>query len=321
VGAVRVRKQRSRFGIVLIVAGFLTILLSGFTGSASAAPSPAFTGSTVTWTGGGTTNGYCSQVNGEPTGSQTWQFNLTGIDSNGQNARLTASFDDGTSVSNLAPDQVNGGVAKWFVTTDAGAKLLSASADVSNVTMGDGNANLTVSHCDFTGTPTTTTTTSTSTTTTTVPETTSTSTTTTTVPETTSTSTSTTSTSTTSTTTTSTSTTTSTTTTTVPETTTTVPETTTTVPETTTTLPETSSSALPRSAVATTTTTSPVVVTEGSTTPGSSSAPTSAVSPTSAALPFTGSRGNAGLSLFGAALVLAGAVMLFSGRRSAPSRP
>jgi hypothetical protein len=111
---------------------------------------------TVTLTigkGGTNADGSCGQVIG--TGdAQVWQFNLTGIKSGGANAQLTASFSDGSSVVGASPDVVNGGVAKWFVTTSTGATLISASADGTNVTFGtNGHPNLVVSDCTLGGTP------------------------------------------------------------------------------------------------------------------------------------------------------------------------
>jgi hypothetical protein len=101
--------------------------------------------------GGVNGDGTCGQVSG--TGTQlVWQFNLTGIKSGGDNALLTATFAGGGSVTNVSPDQTQGGVAMWFVTTPANATLISASADGTNVTFGPGNPQLVVSHCTASGT-------------------------------------------------------------------------------------------------------------------------------------------------------------------------
>lgn len=115
------------------------------------APTPAPTPTTstsgakvITWTGNGTTGGFCSSVSG--TGNtQTWQFNLTSPFSSGSST-LTATFQSaGTKTASVA-----GGtsVIKWFVTTGKNDKLLSASA-----TNGTKNSVLTISHCTLSGTP------------------------------------------------------------------------------------------------------------------------------------------------------------------------
>ena len=99
--------------------------------------------------GGTNADGSCQEVSGTG-GSQVWQFNLTGIQSGGDNALLTATFTVG-GVTDKSPDLVNGGVAKWFVTTPSGARLISASADGTDVTFGNGHPNLVVSHCTRSG--------------------------------------------------------------------------------------------------------------------------------------------------------------------------
>jgi hypothetical protein len=116
------------------------------------APAAGAAGTVTLTVGKGGTNadGSCATVVGTGT-NQVWQFNLTGIASGGDNALLTASFSIGGGVSGISPDVVNGGVAKWFVQTPSGAKLLSASADGTNVTFGRGASQLVVSDCTRSG--------------------------------------------------------------------------------------------------------------------------------------------------------------------------
>jgi hypothetical protein len=104
---------------------------------------PTTFAATVTWNGNGTDDGVCSDISIDENvdeGRQVWQFNLTST-GDGPNA-LTASFDDGTTVSGQVQDEMTGPVAKWYIETDAGAVLESATAV-------DGTANsvLTISHC------------------------------------------------------------------------------------------------------------------------------------------------------------------------------
>jgi hypothetical protein len=141
------RSPRRAIGRILMIGALAAA------GATAVAPA-AHAAGTVTLTigkGGTNADGSCGSVTGEGE-EQVWQFNLTGIKSGGANALLTASFSDGTSVSGQSPDRVNGGVAKWFVTTESGATLTSASADATNVTFNAANnPNLVVSHCTLGG--------------------------------------------------------------------------------------------------------------------------------------------------------------------------
>jgi chitinase len=110
---------------------------------------------TIQFTGQGTNaDGTCGEFEGappQPGGTQTWQFNLTGTQ---PGATMSASFSDGTSVSNLAESDHNGNTSMWFITTSAGASLNSASATFTPA--GPGNPQFVVSHCTAGGTPPTT---------------------------------------------------------------------------------------------------------------------------------------------------------------------
>jgi hypothetical protein len=130
---------------VVMMAAFAAFAVTGLTSasaddvSTEAAPSPA---SPIVWTGNGTDGGLCNQVFDDPSvpdGSQVWLFILTSPSSD--TWALDASFDDGTVVTGQAPSKVVGSI-HFEVTTDIGAKLLSASA-----TNGKTNSILTVSHC------------------------------------------------------------------------------------------------------------------------------------------------------------------------------
>lgn len=129
--------------LVLLTVALTAFAVTGLTMAAADPPSPA---SPIEWTGNGTTNGLCNQVIEDSSvapGDQVWLFILTGPSSNSW--ALTASFDDGTSVSGVAPSKTVGSI-HFEVTTDVGAKLLSASA-----TNGSTNSVLTVSHCTANG--------------------------------------------------------------------------------------------------------------------------------------------------------------------------
>lgn len=99
----------------------------------------------VEFTGQGTDDGACSEFqDGEaPAGRQIWQFNLNPTD-DPADARLTAEFSDGTSITDLAPTTAQGASAHWLVETDLEATVVSASATHSGH---QGNTQLVVSHC------------------------------------------------------------------------------------------------------------------------------------------------------------------------------
>lgn len=126
--------------LVLVTLAFVAIVVG---------VSPA-AADTINFTGQGTTEGKCSQFEGpppEPGGTQTWQFNLT---QTMPGATMSASFSDGTSVTNIPEDSHTGKVSKWFITTAAGASVTSASASFTP----DGpNSQLVVSHCTAGGQP------------------------------------------------------------------------------------------------------------------------------------------------------------------------
>ena len=107
---------------------------------------------TIQFTGQGTNaNGTCGQFEGSPPppgGTQTWQFNLT---NSAAGATMSATFSDGTSVTNIpANNHTPGGVSMWFITTAAGASVTSASA---TFTPSGTNSQFVVSHCTAGGTP------------------------------------------------------------------------------------------------------------------------------------------------------------------------
>ena len=126
-----------------LIARFLTVGLMGaaiatvgFVGTAAA--------NTIQFTGQGTDNGACGMFEGQPPpagGTQTWQFNLT---QTMPGATITASFSDGTSVTNQAESDHNGKTSFFFIATAAGAKVISATATFTP----DGeNSQFVVSHC------------------------------------------------------------------------------------------------------------------------------------------------------------------------------
>jgi hypothetical protein len=130
----------------LAIAGILgaALVAFGFVGTAVA--------DTITFTGQGTNqNGTCGSFEGAPPapgGTQTWQFNLTGTDGP---ATMSATFSDGTTVSNVPDDSPHAGnVSKWFIVTDAGASVVSASATRPET---GGNPQFVVSHCTAGGEP------------------------------------------------------------------------------------------------------------------------------------------------------------------------
>jgi len=131
----------------LAIAGLLGAALAmfAFVGTAFA--------DTINYTGQGTTNGACDtfeQDAGVPAGKQVWQFNLTQTQAG---ATMSATFSDGTTVTNKAEDAHNGKTSFWFITTDLGATVSSASATFTP----DGpNSQFVVSHCSTSGVPPTT---------------------------------------------------------------------------------------------------------------------------------------------------------------------
>jgi hypothetical protein len=103
----------------------------------------------VTWTGNGTTDGSCNRVYTFPyatpippaallspgapgAGQQLWHFVFTQANDDNTKNKLTAAFNDGTVVTDLASQSQNGSEANFFVLTAAGAKLTSASAVEGN---------------------------------------------------------------------------------------------------------------------------------------------------------------------------------------------
>src|SRR5262249_9783578 len=101
---------------------------------------------TIQFTGQGTnadrTRGMFEGSPAQPGGTQTWQFNLTRA---AGPATMSATFSDGTTVTDLAENQPHtGNVSKWFIVTDAGASVVTASATRPENT---GNAEFVVSHC------------------------------------------------------------------------------------------------------------------------------------------------------------------------------
>ncbi|MFN8025858.1 MAG: DUF5979 domain-containing protein [Acidimicrobiia bacterium] len=129
--------------ILVVLTAVFAALAFGSVAAVGAPPAPA---SPIVWTGNGTTGGLCNQVfesTDVAPGDQVWLFILTGPSSD--NWALNATFDDGTNVTNVPPSKVVGSI-HFEVTTDVGAKLLSASA-----TNGSTNSVLTVSHCTANG--------------------------------------------------------------------------------------------------------------------------------------------------------------------------
>ncbi len=131
-------------GAGLIVALIAALSLFVFVGTAFA--------DTINFTGQGTNqNGTCATFEGQPPpagGTQTWQFNLTGTQSG---ATMTASFSDGTTVTDKPEDDHNGNTSFWNIVTDAGASVTSATATFTPT--GQGNPQFVVSHCTAGGTP------------------------------------------------------------------------------------------------------------------------------------------------------------------------
>jgi hypothetical protein len=144
--ASRSRRVRRRFAIG--GAGLVAALAAMV---ALAIPAAA---DTIQFTGQGTNaDRSCGQFEGQPPapgGTQTWQFNLTQTQAG---ATMSASFSDGTTVTNKAEDDHNGNTSMWFIVTGAGATVTSASA---TFTPSGPNSQFVVSHCTAGGTPPTT---------------------------------------------------------------------------------------------------------------------------------------------------------------------
>ena len=138
----RVRRRRGR-SARLLGAGLLAALTTALTTFVFAGTAAA---DTITFTGQGTNaDGTCKTFEGQPPpagGTQTWQFNLTGTQ---PGATMSASFSDGTTVTDKPEDDHNGNTSFWFIVTDAGASLQSASATFTPVE--NGNPQFVVSHC------------------------------------------------------------------------------------------------------------------------------------------------------------------------------
>lgn len=102
---------------------------------------------TVVWTGNGTTNGLCDNIQtdpNQPADTQTWLFVLTQPDTSTEpDYTLNADFNPDGAKSDTSQQQGGGNSAVHFtVDTTVGAQLLSASAFE-----GTDNGNLVVSHC------------------------------------------------------------------------------------------------------------------------------------------------------------------------------
>jgi hypothetical protein len=133
--SVRSQLRSFRHVVVVTVVALAAVLLA-------AGPAAA---DTVPFTGQGTDNGSCANnFQGPPPppgGTQTWQFNLTGT---AGGATMSATFSDGTTVTNRPEDQHQGNVSMWFIVTNAGATVVNASATRPE---SDGNPQFVVSHC------------------------------------------------------------------------------------------------------------------------------------------------------------------------------
>jgi hypothetical protein len=138
-------KQFRRRGRWSLIIG--TVLAALTFGAVMAfASSSSVGGITVTWTGNGTnTDGTCQSFLNDPDltpgpGQQGWLFILTSPATGSH--ELTTSFDPSFQTPSNPITGFGTGSIHFIVYTDAGAKLLSASA-----TNGTDNSNLTVSHC------------------------------------------------------------------------------------------------------------------------------------------------------------------------------
>jgi hypothetical protein len=137
-------RRRARWMLPILVLGAVALTMFAFAGTAAADTIQFEIGK-----GGTNADGSCEsfEPDGVPAGKQVWQFNLTQTQSG---ATMSASFSDGTTVTNKAEDDHNGKTSKWFIQTDLGAKLDSASATFTP----DGeNSQFVVSHCTAGETP------------------------------------------------------------------------------------------------------------------------------------------------------------------------
>jgi hypothetical protein len=135
------RRRRVRRRFAFMGGGGLAVVVAAVV--ALALPAAA---DTIQFTGQGTNaDGSCGTFEGQPPapgGTQTWQFNLTGTEAG---ATMSASFSDGTTVTDKPEDDHNGNTSMWFIVTDAGATLTSASATFTPAP--NGNPQFVVSHC------------------------------------------------------------------------------------------------------------------------------------------------------------------------------
>lgn len=135
----------------LLVAVLSVLALMGIGSIASA--DHVGDGTELDHTGQGTNpDGTCEDVRGEPDSGQIWHFVLTGQTQSPADARIDASFDDGTTVTDLGPTDTPGQTAHFFVTTSFGAALLSATAHFDGAQAG-ANPQFVVSHCETTELP------------------------------------------------------------------------------------------------------------------------------------------------------------------------
>lgn len=136
---------------LVLAAGLAGVLIGGLFSASAALAAPSSSSQTTTWTGNGTTNGYCSNTNegltGVPAGEQGWLFILTSPATGPW--QLTASFTDSGTLTAGGTQEGDGSV-HFVVDTSIGDQLVSASA-----TNGTANSVLTVSGCTANGTSTT----------------------------------------------------------------------------------------------------------------------------------------------------------------------
>ena len=136
---------------LVLAAGLTGALIGGLFSASAAMADPSSSPQTATWTGNGTTNGYCSNTDegltGVPAGQQGWLFILTSPA--GGPWQLTASFADSGTLTAGGTQEGDGSV-HFVVDTSIGDQLVSASA-----TNGTADSVLTVSGCTANGTSTT----------------------------------------------------------------------------------------------------------------------------------------------------------------------
>ena len=136
---------------LVLAAGLTGALIGGLFSASAAFAAPSGSSQTATWTGNGTTNGYCSNTDegltGVPAGEQGWLFILTSPAPGPW--QLTASFADSGTLTAGGTQEGDGSV-HFVVDTSTGDQLVSASA-----TNGTANSVLTVSGCTANGTSTT----------------------------------------------------------------------------------------------------------------------------------------------------------------------